>query len=100
MLREAYRVLKPGGKLVVGFIDRESLLGRHYLSRQLESVFYRDATFYSARDVEALVVDAGFAELSWVQTLFKAPGQTKEIEETRPGYGEGSFVVVRAARTG
>jgi ubiquinone/menaquinone biosynthesis C-methylase UbiE len=99
MLNEAYRVLKPGGKLVIGFIDRDSPLGQHYLCRQLDNVFYRDATLYAARDVESLLVDAGFTELSWVQTLFKAPGQTNQIEETRSGYGEGSFVVVRAART-
>ncbi|MBE9551448.1 MAG: class I SAM-dependent methyltransferase, partial [Proteobacteria bacterium] len=29
MLTEAYRVLKPGGELVIGFIDRTSDLGQH-----------------------------------------------------------------------
>lgn len=28
--REAFRILKPKGTLVVGFIDRESELGQHY----------------------------------------------------------------------
>ena len=32
MLSEAYRVLKPGGGLVIGFIDRTSSLGQHYLA--------------------------------------------------------------------
>ena len=31
MLREAYRVLQPDGVLVIGFIDRTSGLGQHYL---------------------------------------------------------------------
>jgi SAM-dependent methyltransferase len=48
MLAEARRVLKPGGELVIGFIDRTSDLGRHYLAHREENVFYRDARFYSA----------------------------------------------------
>jgi ubiquinone/menaquinone biosynthesis C-methylase UbiE len=47
MLAEARRVLKPGGRLVIGFIDRESALGQDYLAHQDESVFYCEATVYS-----------------------------------------------------
>ena len=46
MLAEAKRVLKPGGRLVIGFIDRESALGQEYLAHQAESVFYCEAKFY------------------------------------------------------
>ena len=98
MMHEARRVLKPSGKLVVGFIDRDSPLGQHYLARQPESVFYRDATFYSVADVEVLLTDAGFRGLCWVQTLFKPTAQNAAIEETRAGHGAGSFVVVSAVR--
>lgn len=45
MLAEAHRVLKPGGELVIGFIDRTSGLGQHYLDHQAENVFYREANF-------------------------------------------------------
>jgi SAM-dependent methyltransferase len=38
-LTEAYRVLKPNGRLVIGFIDRESAIGQDDLMHQPESVF-------------------------------------------------------------
>jgi ubiquinone/menaquinone biosynthesis C-methylase UbiE len=98
MLTEAYRVLKPGGELVVGFIDRTSDLGQHYLAHQAENVFYREATFYSADEVERLLRDTGFTEPVWVQTLSKTLNETEEIEPLRVGYGQGAFVVVKANR--
>jgi len=61
MLTEARRVLKPGGRLVIGFIDRESVLGQNYLAHQAESEFYREAIFYSADDVEQLLLKTGFS---------------------------------------
>jgi len=99
MLTEAHRILKPGGELVLGFIDRTSKLGRHYLAHQAENVFYREATFYSADEVEQLLRDTGFTEPVWVQTLSKTLDETREIEPLRAGYGQGAFVVVKACRS-
>jgi len=96
MLAQARRVLKPGGVFVMGFIDRDSDLGRHYESHRETSVFYRDATFYSAPDVEHLVIDAGFSILSWAQTLSRSLEETEHIEPVRPGRGQCAFVVVSA----
>lgn len=96
MLAQARRVLRPGGVLVMGFIDRDSALGRHYESHREESVFYRDATFYSANEVERLATDAGFSLLSWAQTLSRPLEETEHIEPVRPGRGQCAFVVVHA----
>jgi len=96
MLDEAKRVLKPGGALILGFIDRETKLGQHYLKHQVENIFYREASFFSALEVEQLLRKTGFGEPSWVQTLFRSLEETHEVESLRTGYGEGAFVTVRA----
>jgi SAM-dependent methyltransferase len=98
MLVEVRRVLKPGGRLVMGFIDRESTLGQNYVAHQAESVFYREATFYSADEVACLLLETGFAISAWGQTLAHSLPETREIEPLRAGRGQCAFVVVAATR--
>jgi SAM-dependent methyltransferase len=98
MLAEARRILKPGGALVIGFIDRTSALGRQYQAHREENVFYRDAKFYSGDEVERLLGEAGFGAPVWAQTLSRPLPEIREIEPMRPGRGRGAFVVVRASR--
>jgi SAM-dependent methyltransferase len=97
MLAEARRVLKPGGVLVMGFIDRDSPIGQGYVAHQSESMFYRQATFFTAREVEALLREAGFSIDEWGQTLSRSLPEIRAIEPLQHGVGRGAFVVVRAS---
>ena len=98
--REAWRVLKRKGAIVLGFVDAESALGREYKSRAKSSRFYADATFRTYRGVLTALTETGFGpHLCW-QTIFKPLHELAEPDEVRTGCGEGSFVVIRAAKLG
>jgi SAM-dependent methyltransferase len=98
MLREAARVLRPDGWLVIGLIDRKSPLGRDYLAQQSENVFYREAKFFSVAEVSVLLTQAGFGGLTWAQTLSSPLAGMCAIEPLAAGTGRGAFVAVRARR--
>ena len=96
--KEAYRVLRPGGFLIIGFIDKNSPIGKIYQRHKEESVFYAIATFYSVTEVVSYLEKAGFKDFDFVQTIFHNLKEIKDIEPIKEGYGEGSFVVVKAKK--
>jgi len=96
--QEAYRVLKPGGFLIIGFIDKESPIGRLYQQHKEESVFYSIATFYTVDEVASNLKKIGFKNFNFTQTIFHNLDEIKDIEPIKEGYGEGSFVVIRAIK--
>jgi len=97
-LQEAYRVLKPNGSLVIGFVDKESFIGRLYMKRRHESLFYDIATFFSVDEVAGYLRGIGFRDLEFSQTIFHPLKEITNIEPVKDGYGEGSFVVIQAKR--
>jgi len=94
---EIHRVLKPGGSVLVGFVDRKTPLGRFYLEHREESRFYAPATFFGAEEVKELLEEAGFVNLREVQTLF-GPDLEHMKGGVKPGHGEGAFVVIRGEK--
>ncbi len=94
LLRELNRVLRQAGHLVIGFINRNSELGRLYESRKEASPFYRDAKLYSGEEVAAWAKDAGFDSIQWCQTLCGGPSELN----VRDGLHNGAFVVLSARR--
>jgi len=71
VLAETRRVLKKNGKIIIGMIDKDSFLGKFYQKRK--SVFYKEATFYSVKDVKELLKLNGFKKFSCYQAVFSLP---------------------------
>jgi len=98
--KEACRVLKPDGCFIIGFVDKLSPLGRLYQQHKTKNVFYKIANFYSVDEVASYLRKAGFENFAFVQTIFHNLTDIKEIEQVKEGYGQGSFVVIRATKKG
>lgn len=96
--REAHRILKWGGHIVVGFIDRDSPLGQIYHKSKSESPFFRFANFYSANEVSNFLKAAGFINQEFCQTIFKGPEEIDQTENVEDGHGQGLFAVVKAKK--
>ena len=61
-LQEAYRVIKPKGFIIIGFIDKNSMLGEKYQIKKDKSKFYSEATFFSQEEVNKIVAKVGFVK--------------------------------------
>jgi len=86
-LREARRVLKDHGFVIVGLVDKDSTLGRFYESRKEASVFYRAATFYSVNQVRDWLTGLSFADSCAYQTIFQPLDRIERMEPIWNGYG-------------
>ena len=98
VLLESHRILSHGGVLVIGFVDRNSMVGQTYLDRQNENVFYREATFFSVDELVEIMNQSEFMDFTFNQTIFKTLTETMRDEPVKPGHGEGSFVVIRGRK--
>lgn len=96
--REANRVLKRGGTFIVGFIAKDSIIGKYYEEKRQKSVFLKQADFYSVEKVSSELKEAGFHYLEFFQTLFKSLDEIKEVEPAQKGYDKGSFIVIKAIK--
>ncbi|MFA5297669.1 MAG: class I SAM-dependent methyltransferase [Lutibacter sp.] len=96
--KEAFRILKPKGSLIVGFIDKNQKIGKFYEENRMRSTFFRYANFYSVAYITKLLIEIGFKDIEYNQTLFGNLDEIKEVQLPKEGYGEGSFVVIKAVK--
>jgi SAM-dependent methyltransferase len=96
--KEASRILKPNGSIIIGFIVKDQLIGKAYEEHRKESTFFRYATFYTVEYISKVLKENGFKNLEYNQTLFGNLDSIKEIQQPKDGFGEGSFVVIKAIK--
>ena len=100
VLQEAYRILLPSGRVVLGLVLRESPWGKFYHQKKQQGHrFYKYATFYSYDEVVRLLEQAGFLIEKVVSTLFQKPGEVEYMESPRNGYSaDAGFTIIVAGK--
>ena len=100
VLREAARLLKDEGKLVLGAILRESHWGQLYRKKkEAGHQLYQHATFYSYDELNNLLKQAGFYPEKVTSTLRQNPGEVNHTELPQPGFSpQAGFTVILAGK--
>jgi ubiquinone/menaquinone biosynthesis C-methylase UbiE len=98
-IKEVERVLShPDGIFIIGYIDKNSFLGKKYLQRKNKSKFYRLATFYSTEEIIELVLKNTSLKLcKALQTIYSEenifhPPTILNIEKGKPINLKGAFI--------
>lgn len=94
--REGHRVLKPGGRLIIGMLDKHGAIATQYRRTEDPDSVYSQASFHTPGEIEAEMRKAGFSGIEFCQTL--ADPDPENVEEPRPGHGEGNFVVIKGTK--
>jgi SAM-dependent methyltransferase len=96
--KEAYRILKYGGSLLLPFIAKDSRIGKYYEEKRRQSIFYKQANFYTINHLREKLENAGFHNLAFSQTLFNDLDMITQAEPIKPGFGEGSYILIKAVK--
>ena len=100
VLKEAKRILMPGGKIVLGLVLKESPWGQFYQLKKAQGHrFYKFATFYTYDEVLALLEQAGFSTEKVVSMLFQKPNKVQHVEKPKEGYfPDAGFTIIVAGK--
>jgi SAM-dependent methyltransferase len=98
LFNEVYRILKSDGKLIIGFIEKESLIGQLLKDNQNEQDFYEFATHHSTSKIIAKIKESGFHDFEFFQTFFNVLDESNALETGRFNSSHGSFVVVKVKK--
>ena len=96
--KEAYRILKDDGCIIVGFVKERSTIAKDYESRAAKSFFYNEAKFYEPDEVFKALTKAGFTISKITQTLFHSLNKINAIELAQPGYDKSSYIFIKGIK--
>ncbi len=78
MIEEWKNLFKPGGRIVIGFLNRYSLWA---LKRRLKAIFkesiWRKARFYSANEMQNLLAKAGLKSIESREVIYFPPVENR-----------------------
>jgi len=112
-IREAHRVLRPGGAIVVSILSREGSYAMLYDLARLQGgydpersprdpfplAFLEGSEWLSVGMVEAVLERAGFKDIEYTQTLTRHPRYSNDaVEDPQSGYDRGDYVVLRGIK--
>ncbi|MBM3234878.1 class I SAM-dependent methyltransferase [Candidatus Poribacteria bacterium] len=81
VLKEAARVLKPDGGLIVSDIEPNSLWGQFYLEKKRAGhLFYRHARFYSKNEIESMLQQVSLEVVGYSSAITQPPNETPTAE--------------------
>ena len=95
-IKETHRILKNDGEIIIGIIDKNSILGQILEKNKEKSKFYKYAKFFSVEEIIELIEAGGFMITEIFQTLIDENNDV--IEQPIKGYGKGSFVVIKGEK--
>jgi ubiquinone/menaquinone biosynthesis C-methylase UbiE len=112
-ISEAYRILQPGGHIIISFLPREGSYAMLYELAFLRGEydyetaptdpyplkFLNGTHWCSVREVTNLLQETGFVDLKYVQTLTRHPKYSNdEVEEPMEGYDRGDYIVIQGRK--
>lgn len=100
VIAECERVLRRGGRVIIGIVDAASWLGKLYKEKKEKGQgFYPGASFFSGREVEDLLCRHSFGNIVAYQTLFSPLEKLEGIDSVEPGHGRGGFTAIAGEKT-
>jgi ubiquinone/menaquinone biosynthesis C-methylase UbiE len=101
VLREAKRVLRKEGSIIIGLVPKDSPWGTFYEEKGRSGhPFYSTARFYTLKDVEDMLQVTELKISRIRSTLLQRPDEPRRIEEPVEGYVNGAGFLCVEAKSG
>jgi len=98
VLSETERILRPGGQLTVGIIDRNSPRTIEHVSKKKDGSSLRGAALLSTGELVDALEDGDFDILKIDQTILQPVDEVRSPQKARKGSGSGMFVVITSKK--